>query len=248
MGTFVVVKRISFFSGSISHAILGGIGIALWLERVHGITYASPLLGATVAACISSLICSYVHKTSEQRQDAILTVLWTAGMALGIIFISLTPGYTTDLNSYLIGNILWVSKIDLCYLLFLLLFILFFILRNFQALKLSSFDPIEARIQGINTAALERNLFILIALSVVALIQIVGVVLVMSLLTLPQMVALLFCKRLSKVLIASCLISCGITLSGMELALHWDFPVGATIACLAALIFMVGYSIKRKTQ
>lgn len=245
MGTFVVVRRISFFSGSISHAILAGIGIALWLQRAHGIGSASPLLGATIAACLSSLICSFVRRSGEERQDATLTALWTAGMSIGIIFISITPGYTTDLSSYLIGNILWISKTDLVYLSALLIFLLFFVLRHFQALKLASFDPIEARIQGIKTASLERNLFLLISLSVVALIQIVGVVLVMSLLTLPQMVSLLFCRKLSTVLLSSCLLSCAITWGGLELALLWDWPVGATIASLAALLF-TGASLLKK--
>lgn len=242
MGTFVVIKRMAFFSGSISHAILGGIGLSLWLERVHDLFF-PPLLGAILAALISAYICTIVKKS---RSDATLTALWTAGMSLGIIFISITPGYTTDLSSYLLGNILWVSKTEIFFLSVLLLGSLLFIISNFQALKLASFDPVEARLQGINTAALERNLLLLIALSVVALIQIVGVVLVMSLLTLPQMVSLLCWRTLSSVLIGSCFISCLVTLSGMQLAITMDLPVGATIACVAATLFTAGYLYKNR--
>lgn len=237
MGTFVVIKRMAFFSGSIAHAILGGIGISVWLERKQHLMYISPLLGATLAALLAAALCSSLKKTKGDRIDAILTSLWTFGMSLGIIFISLTPGYTTDLSSYLIGNILWVSSAELFYLSCLLLGALCFILFNYRALQLSSFDPVEARVQGIDVVSLERKLLFLISLTIVALIQIVGVILVMSLLTLPQMVALGLFRKLSSVLIASCIISCFISCVGMQLALVCNFPVGATIACFSALLF-----------
>lgn len=242
MGTFVVIKRMSFFSGSISHAILGGIGLSLWLERVHALPL-PPLVGAILAALLSTYLCTVMKKS---RNDATLTALWTTGMSLGIIFISITPGYTTDLSSYLIGNILWVSHEELIFLTLLLFISLFFSIKNFQALQLTCFDPVEARIQGINTKRLDNTLLLLIALTVVALIQIVGVILVMSLLCLPQMVSLLSFKRLGSVLIGSALISCLVTLSGMQLAITMDLPVGATIACLAALLFSITYTIKNK--
>ena len=245
IGSFVVIKRMAFFSGSISHAILGGIGLALWLGRVHDIPYTSPLVGAILAALLAAWLSTVVLKGRQNRSDAVLTALWTAGMALGIIFISITPGYTADLNAYLIGNILWVSHADLLFLAALLAGTLFFIISRFEALKLSSFDPIEARLRGIRTVQLERILLLLVALSVVALIQVVGIVLVMSLLTLPQMISLLFVKRLSHLLISSSLISCFVTLSGIQLAITMDIPIGATIACFAALLFTGTSCIKR---
>ena len=113
IGSFVVVKRISFIAGSIAHSILGGMGLFLWLKRAHGFTSLDPIWGAFLSAIGSALILGYVHLNYREREDATIAAIWATGMALGMIFISLTPGKNVELMNYLFGNILWIDHGDL---------------------------------------------------------------------------------------------------------------------------------------
>ena len=112
VGTLVVVRRISFISGSISHSVLAGIGFCIWLERAYGVQGLSPIVGALVAAIASALFIARAERTLKEREDSIIATVWAAGMALGIVLIAKTPGYTADLSNVLIGNILWVTPHD----------------------------------------------------------------------------------------------------------------------------------------
>ena len=105
IGSYVVVKRIVFISGSISHSVLGGIGFCLWLERARGVEWASPLIGALIAAILSALIIGWIHLNYRQREDSVIAALWSIGMAVGVLFISQTPGFNVELTNFLIGNI-----------------------------------------------------------------------------------------------------------------------------------------------
>lgn len=244
VGTFVVVRRISFISGSISHSVLAGIGLCLWLERSHGTPPISPLIGALIAAIGSALLIARAEQTLREREDSIIATVWAAGMALGIVFISKTPGYTADLSNVLIGNILWVSPRDVILLSVLAGISLLFVFFTFQKLKLLTFDADEAKLQGIAVNRLYSALLVLVAATIVALTQVVGIVLVMTMLTLPQLFAGLFTKRLSSMIVWSAITSVMCTVGGLFIAWHLDWPAGASIALTSVAIYLIGLLTK----
>ncbi len=243
VGTFVVVRRITYISGSISHSILGGMGLFLWLERAQGWTSVSPLMGAMISGILSALLINFAKKRLHEREDSLVATLWTFGMASGIIFMSKTPGYSVELTNLLIGNILWVTRQDVLLLISLTICSLLFIIFFFQKLKLMAFDEQEATLQGIDTEKLSLCLLILVSVTVVALMQVVGVVLVTSMLTLPQMIAGLFSKRLSSMAVYSSCISCFLTLIGLMSSFYLDWPAGATIAILSTVAYVTAQTI-----
>lgn len=239
IGSYVVVKRIVFISGGISHSVLGGIGLCLWLERAKGIPWATPLLGALTAAIGSALIIGWIHINWRQREDSVIAALWSVGMAAGILFISQTPGFNVELTNFLIGNILWVSKADLMILglLDLIIFVTVFCMhKRFLAI---CFDEEEARLQGLHVNALYLLLLVLTAITIVLLIQVVGIILVMTMLTIPAAIANVFTNRLSRMMIIAVILSSLFSLSGTALAFYVDWPGGATIALLAGIGYLL---------
>lgn len=246
VGSLVVVRRITFVSGSISHALLAGAGLFLWLERVWGIPYLTTFLGAILASVISALLIARAGKSVWLREDAVIATIWATGMAIGILFIAKTPGYTTELSALLIGNILWITKGEIALLFLLAVCCLLFTLRNFQKLKLFAFDSDEAKLQGIATDTLYKELLILVAIAVVALTQVVGIVLVLTMLTLPQLLASLFAKRLSSIMIYATLISILSTCVGLILAFMLDWPAGASITLLSAGAYVIGLLVHQQ--
>ena len=246
IGSLVVVRRITFVSGSISHSLLAGAGLFLWLERVFHIPYLSPFLGAIVASVCAALLIARAGKSVWLREDAVIATIWATGMAIGILFIAKTPGYTTELSSLLVGNILWISRGEVLVLFLLALCCLFFTWRHFQKLKLFAFDRDEATLQGIDTDLLYQKLLVLVAVAVVALTQVVGIVLVLTMLTLPQLLAGLFVKRLSSLMLYSTLISIVCTVGGLLLAFVADWPAGASITLLSAGAYLTGLGLIRR--
>lgn len=240
VGSLVIVRRISFVSGSISHALLAGAGLFLWLGRVWNVPYVSPFLGAIFASVIAALLIARAGKSVWLREDAIIATIWATGMAIGILFIAKTPGYTTELSSLLIGNILWITKGEVALLFLLAVCCLLFTLRYFQKLKLFAFDCDQAKLQGIATDMLYKQLLVLVAIAVVALTQVVGIVLVLTMLTLPQLLASLFARKLSSIMIYATLISIGCTTGGLILAFLLDWPAGAAITLLSAGAYVIG--------
>ncbi|MBA3720857.1 MAG: metal ABC transporter permease [Parachlamydiaceae bacterium] len=238
IGSYVVVKRIVFISGSISHSVLGGIGFCVWLERVKGVTWASPLLGALIAAILSALIISSIRLHYREREDSVIAALWSIGMATGVLFISQTPGFNVELTNFLIGNILWVTKTDL-YVLWgldaLVLVLVFCLHKRFLAI---CFDEEQAQLQGLPVHALYTLLLILIAVSIVLLIQVVGIILVMTMLTIPAAIANLFTSRLSTMMGIAIIISSIFCVVGNVVAYQLDWPTGATIALLAGVAYV----------
>jgi zinc transport system permease protein len=239
IGSYVVVKRIVFISGSISHSVLSGIGFALWLDRAKNITFLSPLYGALIAAILSALLIGWIHLNYRQREDSVIAALWSVGMAIGVLFISQTPGFNVELTNYLIGNILWVTSSDLMSLWVLDLFVLVAVLCLHKRLLALCFDEEQAQLQGLRVNELYILLLILIAVCIVLLIQVVGVLLVLTMLTIPPSIANLFTSKLSWMMGIAVGISCCFSFFGTALAYHLDWPAGATIALLAGVVYLI---------
>jgi zinc transport system permease protein len=246
IGSYVVVKRIGFISGSISHSVLSGIGFCLWLERAKGIDWASPLYGALVAAVISALIIGWIHLYYREREDSVIAALWAIGMSIGVLFISQTPGFNVELTNFLVGNILWVTPTDLWTLFGLDVFILAVVACLHKRFLALCFDEEQALLQGVPVNALYLLLLVLTAVSIVLLIQVVGVLLVMAMLTIPAAIANQYTSRLSRIMFIAIGLSCAFCFFGMALAYHLDWPGGATIALLAGFAYVASLLFNKK--
>jgi zinc transport system permease protein len=238
IGTYVVVKRIVFISGSISHSVLSGIGFCLWLERAKGIEWINPMQGALAAGILSALIIGWIHLYYRQREDSVIAALWSVGMAVGVLFISQTPGFNVELTNFLIGNILWVAPSDLYILYGLDLVVLVTVFCLYNRFLAVCFDEEQAQLQGLPVHFLYLLLLILIAISIVLLIQVVGIILVMTMLTIPAAIANIFTTRLSHVMIIAILLSSLFCIGGMATAYYLDWPGGATIALIAGIAYI----------
>ena len=238
-GTFVVIKRITFISGGIAHSILGGIGVAYFL----GI---NPLIGAFVAAILSAVLLGIIKIKSNENEDTLIGALWAIGMAVGVIFISLTPGYNTDIMSFLFGNILLVSKSDLWVLLFLNIFVLTTVFVFFRQFIAISFDEELAKLRGLSTNLLYILLLIVIAVTIVVLIKIVGLILVISLLTLPAAISRLFTKSPSKMMFVSAILGFIFVVMGLFVSFKPNLPPGATIIVINGLFYILALFFKNR--
>ena len=246
IGSYVVVRRIASIAGCISHTVLGGMGVSLWLQRTWHIEWMHPMLGAFVAAILSAILLGWIQLKFRQREDSLIAAIWSTGMAIGVIFISLTPGSTSELMNFLFGNILWVSRSDLLSLAALDLLILILVSVYYRPLLALCFDEEQARLQKVRVRGLYFLLLCLIALSIVLLIQIIGTVLVLALLTIPATIASLGCHRLGPMMLIACLLSGIFSFIGLELSYDFNWPPGATIALTAAATYGILLLVKGK--
>jgi zinc transport system permease protein len=232
MGTYVVVKRISFVAGGIAHAVLGGMGVAYFFQQ-------SPILGAIIAAIIFALIIGWVNLRQMEHADTIIAAIWAMGMAVGIIFISKTPGYNSDLMSYLFGSILLVGRQQL-WLMFTLdvIVIVTVLVFNRQFLAVC-FDEEYARLRGINVEFYYLLLLVGVAITVVLLIQVVGLILVIALLTLPAAIAAQYQDSLLRIMGLAILLGFVFTSAGLAFSYQPDLPAGATIILVAGSTYLV---------
>jgi zinc transport system permease protein len=237
VGSFVVIRRISYIAGGIAHTVLAGLGVVHYLQVVHGFTALSPMAGAVLAALLAAGVIGWVSLHLRQREDTVIGAVWAMGMATGIIFISLTPGYSTDLMSYLFGNILMVSATDLWLIAVLDLVVLVVVVLFHKQLLAVCFDSEFATLRGVHV---ERFYFLLLgltALTVVLLVSVVGIILVIALLTLPAAMANLFAGRLRNMMITASLLCALLTTAGLALSYGPDLPAGAVTILLTGVAF-----------
>jgi zinc transport system permease protein len=236
LGTLVVVNRIVFISGGIAHAAYGGIGLGLYFG-------VSPALGATLFSVAVSMVMGVASIKSKERADTIIGVMWALGMALGIIFTELTPGYNVDLMSYLFGSILSVPGSDLWYMFCLNLVVLSFVFYFYKELVAMSYDEEFSFVVGIPVRALYFALLGLISLSVVMIIRMVGLILVIALLTIPPFIAEKYTTSLGKMMVFSSLFSMAFTLGGLWVSYELNLASGATIIMVAGVGFFLSLAI-----
>ena len=249
VGSYVVVKRIVFIAGSISHTVLGGMGICLWLRESFHLSWLHPMYGAILSAIASSALMGWIHLNARQREDTVIAALWAAGMAMGVIFVSMTPSYSVELVHFLFGNILWVSVTELWMLGVLGAVVLTIAITHHKKFTTLCFDELQVTLQGFSASRLYFLLLCLIALSVVLLIQVVGALLVIALLAIPPAIAGMFCKRLSVMIALAILISAVFSILGIITAYQLNWPPGATIAALSASAFLaLSYGGTKKTS
>ncbi len=239
MGSFVVVKRISYVAGGIAHCVLGGIGAALYLQRAHGWDALDPIYGALVAAVAAALVIGLVSRKARQRVDTVIGAVWAIGMATGILFLSKTPGYGEDLMSYLFGNILMVTGSDLWLMVALDVVVVVAVLLLFKQLQSICFDEEFSRVRGLNVSFYFVFLLVLTALTIVLLVTVVGIVMVIALLTIPAAVAGHFTNRLAHMMAASVVVSIVFTTGGLAVSYGPNLPAGATIIVLAGATYLL---------
>jgi zinc transport system permease protein len=237
IGGYIVSRRIVFISGGITHASFGGIGLAFFLGF-------NPLLGAVLFAVMSALGIQFFTKVAEIREDSSIAIWWSLGMALGIIFVFLTPGYTPNLMSYLFGNILTVTVSELWWMFALNVVIIAFFILLFRKILYIAFDEEFARAAGLPVALFNYLTMTLIALTVVLNIRVVGIILILSLLTIPQATANLFTKDFKRLLIFSCVFAFIGTISGLFISYFLNIPSGAAIIFTLVIIFALLRTLK----
>jgi zinc transport system permease protein len=238
VGVYVVVKRIVFISGGIAHASFGGVGLGFLL----GI---NPVLGALFFTLASALGIGTLSRRTSLPEDTVIGIFWAVGMALGIIFIGLSPGYAVDLFSYLFGNILFVPTSDLVLMLVLdavIALVVFLLYKEFMAV---SFDEDFGIVVGVPVERLYLILLCLIALTVVVLIRVVGVILVIAMLTIPAAVAKQFTYNLKKMMFLSALLGIIFVLCGLWLSYELDLASGATIVIVSGVFFLIFWGFRR---
>lgn len=241
VGSFVVVRRLTFLAGGIAHAVLAGMGAAYFFGK-------SPILGALVAAVAAAFLIGWVHLRFGEREDTLIGAIWAIGMAIGILFISRTPGYAADLMSYLFGNILMIPEQGLLLMAGLDALIVITTLLLYRPFVLICFDEEFARLRGVNVEFFHLLLLSMVAVTVVLLIQVVGLILVIALLTLPAATAARFDGSLRRMIFLSIALGMICTTVGLALSYEKDLPAGAVTILLAGTMyaFVTVYRVRHK--
>ena len=235
IGVYVVVKRIVFISGGIAHASFGGIGLGYYL----GI---NPILGVLPFSIASALSMGWVSKRSRLPEDTAIGILWAMGMSIGIILVSLTPGYAPDLMTYLFGNILTVPFSDIVLMLVLDAIIILVVYSFYKEFLALCFDEEFATVRGVHAERLYLILLCLIALTIVVLIRVVGIILVIALLTIPAAMSRQFTSNLKKMMMLSIIFGAVFSSGGIWLSYLFDVPSGATIVLVMSVVYLL-YSL-----
>jgi zinc transport system permease protein len=234
IGVYVVVKRIVFISGGIAHASFGGVGLGYFLG-------VNPIWGIIPFSILSALVMGLVSKRTRIPEDTAIGILWALGVSLGIVFIGLSPGYAPDLFSYLFGNILTVTSVDLIIMLILDLVIIMVVFLFYKEFLALSFDDEFATVVGVPTVKLYFLLLCLIALTIVVLMKVVGLIMIIALLTIPAAISKQYTSNLKKMIFISILLSAIFGLGGLWLSYQLNLASGATIVIVSGIGFILSW-------
>lgn len=238
IGTLVVLNRIVFLGGGIAHAAYGGIGLAYYFGQ-------DPMLGAILFSILSALGMGLVHLRTKARSDTLIGVMWSIGMAIGIIFVSLTPGFKADLMSYLFGSLLAVSGSDLQVMALIAALVLVFVVLLYRSLQAISFDETFSTIRNLPVAALYLVMLVMIGLTVVVAMRIVGLIMVIAMLTIPPATANLFLKDMKGMMLLSIGLGWLFSIIGLILSFALNLQAGSIIILVAALSYLGAAAVKK---
>lgn len=231
LGTFVVVRRMSFIAGGITHSSFAGLGLGFYLG-------VSPIGLAIVSAVISGLGVEYLTRGKTVRADSAVAAIWSLGMALGVLFTFLTPGYSPGLSAFLFGNILLVSQTDLLLLALYLVATLLPLYRWYYPLLFISYDEEYGRTRKLPVQTVRICMMAWFCVGIVLSIRALGIMMLMSMLTLPQMICNLYTSRFKHILVGSCLVSICAGILGLTLSFYLNLPTGACSVLLLAMVFL----------
>ncbi|MBN2401829.1 MAG: metal ABC transporter permease [Spirochaetes bacterium] len=234
IGVIISEKKLVMMSGGIAHASYGGVGLGYLI----GI---EPIIGAFLFSVGSAIGIGFLKRNGRFRSDVLIGLFWSFGMALGILFITLMPGYPPEISSYLFGSILSVTNSDLALMTSLTILVILPVAMLFNHWKAYMFDEEFATVMGLKTTIMEYVLFILIAMSVVVLIRAVGIILTLALLTAPTAIAGLFTKSIGSRMVLSAIAGAFFCLAGIFLSYILNIPSGAAIVIFTAIIFLLVY-------
>lgn len=239
MGSYVAARRITYVAGGIAHSVLGGMGLARYLQVTAGWEWLHPLYGAVIAALASAIIIGLVTLRARESEDTVISAIWAIGMAVGVIFIWKTPGYGENLMSYLFGNILMVTPESLWLIVSLDVVVVAAGVGAYRQLSAVCFDEEFARLRGVNVEAYYLLLLCLTALTVVLLTTVVGLVMVIALLSLPVAIAGRLTQSLLRMMLLGALLSALFTTVGLAISYEADLPAGATTIVLAGAAYLL---------
>ena len=231
MGSLVVVNRIVFLSGGIAHAAYGGIGLAFYFKW-------PVMLGTMGFSLIAALLMAAVTLKARHRADTIIGVIWALGMAFGIIMVDLTPGYNVDLMSYLFGSILTVPRSDLVIMTVMGLLIVALVTVYYKEILAVSYDEEFARIRGVPVTRIYFSLIAMLGLTVVMVIQVVGLIMVIALMTIPPFIMEKYAKSLAGMMVGASLLGAVFITCGLWLSYRYDLTSGAAIIMVAGMGFL----------
>ena len=238
VGTYVVSRRISYVAAAIAHFVLGGIGISRYLAVVYGLSWLKPFHGALGASLVGAAIIACAEKLRIERQDTVIGAVWAVGMAAGIIAISATPGYNEELVGYLFGNIFFITGLDLYFLACLDVLLILFLMLLYRPILCLCFDREWALLRGVPVTLLSTIFLCFTALTVVALVSMVGIVLVIALLTFPAAIASKVARTWKDMMIQAQIICLLLCVGGLWISYELILPAGATIVGLAAVVYV----------
>lgn len=232
IGTYIVTRRLVSISGGITHACFGGLGLGYFLGL-------NPVFMAAVFAVGSSLGVRWMADRHRVREDSAIAVIWALGMALGTLFIFLTPGYVPELNSFLFGNVLTITKSDLLTFAIFTVVLLAFFACYFNKIVICAFDRDFAQVRRLPVGFITTVMTVLVAVCIVLTIRLVGVMLLMSMFALPQMIAETFCHRFKTMMLLSIAVSLGCSIAGLLLGTVINVPCSALIVLTMTATYAV---------
>jgi len=228
IGSLIVVNRMVFLAGGIAHTSYGGIGIAVY--------FGLPIfLGASIFAVLAALLMAIITLNQRDKIDTFIGLIWAVGMAIGIIFVDLTPGYNVDLMSYLFGSILAVTSDDLTYMSILLVSIISIVTLFYREILAVSYDSLYASLRGINVKFFYTLILVLSALTIVIAIKVVGLILVIALLTIPIYISEKLSNSLGMMMFISGVLSSIFSMTGLIFSYQFDITSGASIILVSTV-------------